>query len=143
MKRWTHRHQPRLITEISVTPLLDLVFVLLLVFMITAPLMNQDANLALPLSETAQAESLPENISKLSLDREENLFLDGERVDLGDLAAAIRKKTIGTPDLAVMVEIHRELPVQRLVELMDKLTEAGVKRTSVVASDGKGPATKL
>ena len=105
--------------------------------------MNQDPNLALPLSETAQAEPLPENVSKLALDREENLYLDGARVDLGDLAVAIRKKAIGTPDLAVVVEIHRELPVQRLVELMDKLTEAGVKKTSVVASGGKGVETKF
>ena len=143
MKRWAHRHQPRLITEISVTPLLDLVFVLLLVFMITAPLMNQDPNLSLPLSETAQGEPLPEDVSKLSLDRDENMFFDGAKVGLGDLAAAIKTKSKGNANLAVLVEIHRDLPVQRLVELMDQLTEAGVKRTSVIALDEKGAETKL
>jgi biopolymer transport protein ExbD len=40
MKRWSHRHQLRLINEISVTPLLDVVLVLMLVFMLTAPLLN-------------------------------------------------------------------------------------------------------
>lgn len=139
MKRWTHRHQPRLITEISVTPLLDLVFVLLLVFMITAPLMNQDSNLALPLSETAQAEPAAKNVARLSLNREQELALDGTRLELSELVAAIKQKSVGLPHLAVVVEIHRELPVQRLVELMDKLTEAGVQKTSVVASDAEGP----
>lgn len=135
MKRWTRRHQPRLITEISVTPLLDLVFVLLLVFMVAAPLMNRDQSLAVPISESAEAAVLPGDIVKLTVNREQALALDGRSVSLGELGESVGRIVSERPNVGVVVEIHRELPIQLLVDVMDRLSGAGVKKTSVVATE--------
>jgi biopolymer transport protein TolR len=138
MKRWTNRHQPRLITEISVTPLLDLVFVLLLVFMVAAPLMNQDASISLPVSESAGPADVPTEVVRLTLNRENVLTLDGLSATRDELVDRLKTLLATRPSLGVVVEIHRDLPVQTLVDLMDGLTAAGVKKTSVVATQAGG-----
>jgi biopolymer transport protein ExbD len=138
MKRWSNRHQPRLITEISVTPLLDLVFVLLLVFMVAAPLMNQDASVSVPVSQSAGPSDVPTDVVRLTLNRENVLALDGTGISREELVDRIKAMLTTRPSLGVVVEIHRDLPVQTLVDLMDGLTAAGVKKTSVVATQAAG-----
>ncbi len=138
MKRWSNRHQPRLITEISVTPLLDLVFVLLLVFMVAAPLMNQDASVSLPVSQSAGPSDVPTDVVRLTLNRDHALTLDGTSTSREELVDRIKAMLTTRPSLGVVVEIHRDLPVQTLVDLMDGLTAAGVKKTSVVATQAGG-----
>ena len=134
MKRRSPERQLRLITEISVTPLLDLVFVLLLIFMITAPLLKNEASLLLPVASTTAREAPPRRVVTLGVDQAQAVTLDGHPLARAELAGALTKIVAGSPDTAVMVQIHRDLPVQSLVEIMDELNSAGVKKTSVVAT---------
>ena len=134
MKRRTPERQLRLITEISVTPLLDIVFVLLLVFMITAPLLKNEASLLLPVATTTAREAPPKRVITLAVDQAQAVTLDGQPLARAELTGALTKIAAESPDTAVMVQIHRDLPVQSLVEIMDELNSAGVKKTSVVAT---------
>ena len=134
MKRRPHERQLRLITEISVTPLLDLVFVLLLSFMITAPLLKNEVSLLLPVSMTTARDAPPKRVITLTVNQRQSLVLDGQPVARTELISALKKISHENPDSAVMVQIHRDLPVQSLVEIMDELNSAGIQKTSVVAT---------
>lgn len=138
MRTGAHRHHLRLITEISVTPLLDLVFVLLFVFMLAAPLLRNDAVLDLPVSRTASTPA-PAEVVILSIDREHRLQLDGQDLAPEHLQASLAALAAARPSAGVMVQIHRGLPVQDLVDVMDALRSAGVARTAVVTSHGVAP----
>jgi biopolymer transport protein TolR len=134
MKRRSPERQLRLITEISVTPLLDIVFVLLLVFMITAPLLKNEASLLLPVATTTTREAPPKQVVTLAVDESQAVTLDGQPLARAELSVALKKIATESPDTAVMVQMHRDLPVQSLVEIMDELNSAGVRKTSVVAT---------
>lgn len=132
MKRYSGRHQPRLITEISVTPLLDLVFVLLFVFMLAAPLMKSGSVLALG-AAPATAEPQPDDVAVLTVDAQRFMTLDLNPVPDGGLAVALRSLREKRPGAAVLVEMHSDLSVQLLVSIMEQLRAAGIEKTSVTS----------
>jgi len=136
MKRWSHRHQLRLINEISVTPLLDVVLVLMLVFMLTAPLLNDGTKgaLVLPLASSPTKPPAPKSVATLSMDKDQTVRLEGKPLAVADLGAELINLARARPETGVLVQMHRDLPVQALVELMDKLRAAGISRTAVATS---------
>ncbi len=138
MQRWTHRYQLRLINEISITPLLDVVLVLLFAFMLTAPLLQSDGALKLPSAPAANA-PVPKDIIPLTVDADQTFKLDGKVVAQADLQHALQTLSGDHPDLGVVVNIHRDLPVQLLVEVMDALRQAGIRKTSVATSSPAAP----
>lgn len=136
MKRWSHRHQLRLINEISVTPLLDVVLVLMLVFMLTAPLLNDGMKgaMVLPLASSPTKPPAPKSVATLSMDKDQTVRMEGKPVAMADLSSELLNLARTKPETGVLVQMHRELPVQALVELMDKLRAAGISRTAVATS---------
>ena len=73
MRRFSDRHTLHTLTEINVTPLLDLAFVLLIIFIITTPLMENSVNLAVPTSAEATQKVDPAQVQTISIDRDEVL----------------------------------------------------------------------
>ena len=130
MQRWTQRHQLRLITELSITPLLSLVLVLLLVFMVAGPLIQEGAALR-PSSASSKANASPKTIATLKLGTDKTITLDGRPVPVADLQSQVASLIKDRPDTGVLVQIDRDLPVQVLVDLMETLRQAGVQKTSV------------
>lgn len=135
MKRRQHRRPLRLITEISVMPLLLLVLVLLLIALITIPLLK----VGIPPLPASAGIGPPKEIVTLAVDAQQALKLDDAAVAKSDLPAALKKLRQTRPEAGVLVQMHRDLPVQSLVDLMDHLAKAGVARTSVVASPAGAP----
>jgi biopolymer transport protein TolR len=129
MRRSLQKHQLRLIAEISVTPLLDVVLVLLLVFMVAAPLLKQGGKIDLPMSSNRSEP--PKSVAKLTVDQNQVLSLNGQTLDYGSLPAALQELVAGDPGVGVLVQTDRNLSVQSLVDIMDTLRSSGVKRTSV------------
>lgn len=138
MKRYSARHQPRLITEISVTPLLDLVFVLLFVFILAAPLMKTGPMLALGAASPG-AEPQPDDVAILTVDAQRFMTLDLTPVPNGGLAAALLALREKRPGAAVLVEMHSDLSVHLLVSIMEQLRAAGIEKTSVTSRAMKAP----
>ena len=130
MQRLSHKYQLRLINEISITPLLDVVLVLLFVFMLTAPLWDGDGELQLPSSSNAKGD-LPSEVVPLTIDSTQTLRLNEKPVAQADLVQALKTLVHDKPGAGVLVKIHRELPVQFLVEVMDALRQAEVRKTAV------------
>ncbi len=129
MKRLSNRHQLRLITEISVTPLMDLVLILLFVFVIAAPLLKRDKALTLP-TATMKTDA-PKSVVRLFVHNDLSVTLDGAMLARANLPSALQQLVAQRPGVGVEVRMHRELRVQELVEIMDILRDAGVAQTAV------------
>ncbi|MBS0661299.1 MAG: biopolymer transporter ExbD [Verrucomicrobia bacterium] len=122
------------LSEINVTPLLDLCFVLLVIFMITTPLLESSTDLIVPTSKASRNAVDPAKISTLAIDRNERLTLNGEAVTAETLPARLIELVRTKPDAAVVIRPHKDLPVQRLMTLLDALKAAGITKVGVLAA---------
>jgi biopolymer transport protein ExbD len=131
MKRYSQRQGLTSLSEINITPLLDLAFVLLIIFMITTPLLENSANLIIPSSGSKNPAVDTSRVQTVSIDREETIKLNNEAVDSETLIRKLSELRNANPDLAVVIRPDRELAVQKLVSLMDALQRAGVSKVGI------------
>ncbi len=131
MRRYSQRNNLTTLSEINVTPLLDLAFVLLIIFMITTPLLENSVNLVIPSSGVASAPLNPAQVQTISIDRTESIRLNNTLVDPVTLTARLTELKRVNPDVAIVIRPDRELPVQKLVNLMDTLQRAQITRVGI------------
>ena len=134
MKRHSNRHQLRLITEISLTPLMDLVLVLLFVFLLAAPLLKADKGLLTtpaPTSPPTAGVSAPAEMMTLLVNNDQSVTLNGAMMARADLPVSLKQLVQRKPGIGIEVRMHRDLPVQQLVETMQLLEAAGIQKTAV------------
>jgi biopolymer transport protein ExbD len=132
MRRFSDRHTLRTLTEINVTPLLDLAFVLLIIFIITTPLMENSVDLAVPTSGEATQKVDPAQVQTISIDRDEALKFNNEPVDAARLEERLAALHAEKPDAAVVVRPDKDLPIQKFINIMDILQRAKVTKVGVV-----------
>jgi biopolymer transport protein ExbD len=131
MRRYSQRHSLSTLSEINITPLLDLAFVLLIIFMITTPLLENSVNLVIPSSGAANAPVNPAQVQTISIDRHETIRFNNELVDTQTLVARLTELKRTNPDIAVVIRPDRELPVQKLIALMDALQRAQITKVGI------------
>jgi len=131
MKRYSQRNSLSTLSEINITPLLDLAFVLLIIFMITTPLLENSVNLVIPSSGAANAPVNPAQVHTISIDRQEVIRFNNEPVDPQTLIARLTELKRSNPDVAIVIRPDRELPVQKLIALMDALQRAQITKVGI------------
>jgi biopolymer transport protein ExbD len=131
MKRYSQRHSLSTLSEINITPLLDLAFVLLIIFMITTPLLENSVNLVIPSSGASNAPVNPAQVQTISIDRQETIRFNNELVDAQTLVTRLTALRQANPDVAVVIRPDRELPVQKLIALMDALQRAQITKVGI------------
>ena len=131
MKRYSNRSNFSTLSEINVTPLLDLAFVLLIIFMITTPLLENSVNLIIPSSAAANAPISRSQVQTISIDRSATIKIDNEIVDPGSLVTRLIELKRVNPDVAIVIRPDRELPVQQLVTVMDSLQRAEITKVGI------------
>ena len=139
MRRYSQRHNLTTLSEINITPLLDLAFVLLIIFIITTPLLENSVNLAVPSSGAANAAIDPSKVQTVSIDRLEAIKFNNEAVDAETLLARLTSAKEANPDVAVVIRPDRELPVQKLVQLMDVLQRAQITKVGIATTNETQP----
>src|SRR5436309_5415596 len=117
MRRYSQRTGLTTLSEINITPLLDLAFVLLIIFMITTPLIENSMNLVIPSSGAANAPVNPSEVQTISIDRNATIQLNNEQIDSEALVIRLSELKRANPDLAVVIRPDRDLPVQKLVSV--------------------------
>ena len=132
MRRYSSRHGLQTLSELNVTPLLDLAFVLLIIFMITTPLMENSLDLVVPKSTTAKGAVNPAEVFTISIDKNNTYKLNNQIISPEDLEARLVAAKLEKPDTAVVVRPHFELPVQQFVSVMDILQRAGIAKVGVM-----------
>src|ERR1041384_3741394 len=106
-RRFSDRHQLHTLSELNVTPLLDLAFVLLIIFMITTPLMENSVDLVLPSSEATKNPVDPKGVQSIAIDPSENITLNGDAITLGALEQELATLKASDPEVAVIVRAHK------------------------------------
>lgn len=126
----------RPLSEINVTPLVDVMLVLLIVFMVAAPLMMVGVPLKLPKS-TAETVSPQADPLVLSIDKDGNLFILKEPVEEANLIDRLRVLRGDKPDKVIYVRGDKALDYGRVMQVMGWVGEAGFSRISLVAEGQK------
>jgi biopolymer transport protein ExbD len=131
MRRFSDRHSLHTLSELNVTPLLDLAFVLLIIFIITTPLMDNKMDVTLPGSNAAQNAVDPNAVQTITLHRDEQITLNNAPVDIEGLAAELGRLHDERPEIAVLIRSDKSLPVQKLVDIMNAVQRAKITKVGV------------
>ena len=132
MRHARHHNQLKWFTEISVTPLLDLVFILLFAFMVALPLVSQTDSLltSTPANSAAPAPTPRETIT-LSLLPSDAILWNGAEMPAISLETRLTDSLLTQPNLGVIIEMTPDLPVSRLISPMAILQKTGVQSTAI------------
>ncbi|HMC17048.1 MAG TPA: biopolymer transporter ExbD [Albitalea sp.] len=123
---------PQPMSDINMTPLIDVMLVLLVIFMITAPLMTSSLKLDLPKSDAAQPADTPQFIS-VAIDPAGQLYVGDQPVDAPTFAARIVEAARRNPQTEVQLRADKTVPYGRVAELIGTVQKAGLNRIGFVA----------
>lgn len=135
MRRFSDHTALHSLSELNVTPLLDLAFVLLIIFMITTPLLENSMELIVPTSSAARHEVNPEKVQIISINREEIMKLNEKACTLDQLQESLRALKQANPEMAVVIRPHKDLPIQKFVTVMDVLQKLGITKVGVMTRE--------
>lgn len=123
-------------SEINVTPLVDVVLVLLIIFMVVTPLLKQEVPIELPLADNSRE---AKDLSQLTLtiDAEGLLLLNGEDILAEALLPHLQAIYMSRTDKTIFVEADRNLSYGRVVDVMDDCRAAGVTTIGVITKREK------
>jgi len=128
------RYKP--LAEINVTPFVDVMLVLLVVFMVTAPLLTPGVRVDLPKSK---APNLPRDSKplELSLDNSGAIFLVDAEITLDDLMPRLRAIAAEQPDLRIYVRADKNLDYGRVMQVIGAVNGAGFKKVALLSDPRK------
>ena len=125
-------------SDINMTPLIDVMLVLLVIFMITAPLMSTALKLDLPKAGGAPPGELPAFIA-LALDAQGQLYVGDERVAEAALRERVAEAARRNPQTEVQLRADRSVPYGRVAELIGLVQQAGLNRIGFVTEPAARP----
>ena len=132
------------LAEINMVPLIDVMLVLLIIFMVTAPLLTHAVKVDLPKAASTASEPRPEAI-ELSIDRDGQVFWNGQSVEATDLeerlseaAANIASSAGNTPELRLRAD--RQTPYEKVAQVMSAASRHGLTRLGFVTDPSEVPA---
>jgi biopolymer transport protein ExbD/biopolymer transport protein TolR len=120
-------------SDINMTPLIDVMLVLLVIFMITAPLMTSSLKLDLPQTDAAQPSDTPQFIA-VALDRDGRYFFGDEAVDADAFSSRVAAAAKRNPQTEVQLRADRAVAYGRVAELIGIVQKAGLSRIGFVAA---------
>ena len=122
-------------SDINMTPLIDVMLVLVVIFIITAPLLASSVRLDLPRTDAATPTEAAQALT-LSLDRAGQAYLDDKPLALPDLAARLAQIAARNPDTEVQLRADQLLPYGQVLEVMGIAQKAGLTRIGFIADPG-------
>ena len=131
---------PKPMSEINMTPLVDVMLVLVVIFIITAPLLASSIKLDLPKTEARAVDAAPKFVTVV-VDKAGQTFLDDKALTLAELAVQLAQTARLNPDLELQLRADSAVPYGRIVELMGSAQKSGLNRIGFV-TDPK-PAAAL
>ena len=132
MRRFSQRHSLVTLSEINITPLLDLAFVLLIIFVITTPLLEQGLNLRLPAGDTPDNRKVDKSdIRVIEISPQGQYMFGGKYMSVDQLAAIIISDFRRNPRLMVDVRADENVPYKHVMAIVDRLANAGIEQYSL------------
>jgi biopolymer transport protein ExbD len=132
MRRFSQRSSLVTLSEINITPLLDLAFVLLIIFVITTPLLDKGLELKLPkLNSTSDKQIRKEDIRTVDISPSGQYFIKGRPMKLEQIEAQLVADLRANPNLIVYIRADESGRIKELAALMDGCQRNGITRYSL------------
>ena len=124
-------HTQTALAEINITPLVDVVLVLLLIFMLTAPVLQSGVEVAIP--KTPSVNQLTEERMVVTIDREQNVFLQDKPVNVNELPALLKvPRNADAAKRIIYLRADERVPFGAFASVMDAVKQAGITNISIV-----------
>lgn len=127
---FTAKRDREMMAEINIIPLVDVVLVLLIIFMITAPLLYRGMDIKLPQAATNTIK--PEERKVLTVEKNQTVYLDKEEIGLARLEEKLRALKGGSPEISLYLRADRDVPYGTVVQVMDMIKRAGIDKLGIV-----------
>ena len=118
------------LAEINMIPFIDIVLVLLIIFMVTAPVIQSGIDVNVPKTEVVR--ELAEEKLVVSIDKSQTLYLQNAAVNLNELSDKIRSKLLDPTRQSVYLQADQTVPWQTIATVLERLTRAGIVNISIV-----------
>ncbi|NJB67367.1 biopolymer transport protein TolR [Desulfobaculum xiamenense] len=134
-------HRKGFISEINVTPFVDVMLVLLIIFMVTAPLMTQGLEVDLPQTKTVRTLPKDKDHMVLTIKKDGSVYLDEYKVPAGELGGHL-ERLVKAENKFLYLRADKAVPYGVVVSVMGEVKTAGIDRLGVVAEPEDTPATR-
>jgi biopolymer transport protein ExbD/biopolymer transport protein TolR len=118
------------LADINITPLVDVVLVLLIIFMVTAPVLQSGIEVSVPKTRTVK--EITEERLVISIDKQQRVFLGSEGININDIAAVLRKRVRDPRNYSVFVRADENVPFGAFATVMDAVKQSGIRNVSIV-----------
>ncbi|MEZ4704747.1 MAG: protein TolR [Bdellovibrionota bacterium] len=123
------------ISEINVTPLVDVMLVLLIIFMVTAPLIHQGVEIDLPETETTDAVSLVENDLVIYIDKQQAISIGDASVSIKELQPKLEAIYTSKKKKEIYLQADKSLPYGYVMQVMALIKNAGVEKVGMITEN--------
>jgi len=131
-------HTRTSMAEINIIPLVDVVLVLLVIFMITAPVLQSSIDVSVPKTKTEN--QVTEEKLVITLDKKQRVYFGNDPVNINEIADKIHEKLHDPARMQVYLRADEKVPFGAVAVLMDTLRQAGVTNISVVTEPAQVPS---
>jgi biopolymer transport protein TolR len=132
------------LSEINVTPLVDVMLVLLIIFMVTAPMLQQGFDVNLPQQQEGGNLDPSQERLVITLAKNERMYLNDRRIDFPELEQTLRQASVTTRE--IFLRADQDIPYGLVVKMMAAIKQAGIERLGIVTvpadNDGKKSASQ-
>ena len=118
------------LADINVTPLVDVVLVLLIIFMVTAPVLQSGIEVAVPHTKTVK--EITEERLVITIDRDQRVFLNNDPININQIADKIHQKVRDPEGQAIYVRADENVPFGAFATVMDAVKQSGITNVSIV-----------
>jgi biopolymer transport protein ExbD len=137
MRRFSQRNSLVTLNDINITPLLDLAFVLLIIFVITTPLLEQSLQLNLPSGGADNSTVRKDEVRTIEVSREGRYVLKGKSFSLGELERELITEYRADPKLAIYIRADKTEKYENVFNLLELCRKLNIKRIDFAASPPK------
>ena len=123
--------------EINVTPLVDVMLVLLIIFMITTPMMNHKVKVDLPVKTVTAAEDEKATPMTLAIDDAGQMYLDDALIDQRGLEDRLRREALRTPQPMIELRADKTTQYKQIAEAMATVKNAGIRKLGFITEPNK------
>jgi biopolymer transport protein ExbD/biopolymer transport protein TolR len=118
------------LADINITPLVDVVLVLLIIFMVTAPVLQSGIEVSVPKTRTVK--EITEERVVITINKDQRVFMGNDAVNINEIAAKLRQKIRDPRNQSIFIRADENVPFGAFATVMDSVKQSGITNISIV-----------